>query len=216
MRSSQLVNEVSEWRNCVGVRKSIGEIVPQGDPELSTGPLQAHEGIPTAPPQVTSGPATDLAFLDGIAKIPFTPIGVQHNVWPVQYQEQLRFVALDPPECLVQGLKARLDSEEGIKASLQVNFLLRRRMLFVGLQVSIQLPELTAHLGELLPVCRVEGNKPVNESLGMNPTQAMTQDLELPGIVAYDGQLLREARVQHTAQQGALGGNAAMPLLGNL
>jgi hypothetical protein len=71
----------------VGVGYSISEIVPKGDPELSTGPLQAHEGIPTASPQVTSGPATDLAFLDGIAKIPFTPIGVQHNVWPVQHQE---------------------------------------------------------------------------------------------------------------------------------
>ena len=103
VRSRLLLNEVREWRNCVGVRESIGEIAPKGDPELSTGPLQAHEGIPTASPQVTSGPATDLAFLDGIAKIPFTPIGVQHNVWPVQYQKQLRFIALDPPECLVQG-----------------------------------------------------------------------------------------------------------------
>jgi len=88
-------------------------------------------------------------------------------------------------------------------------------MRFVGLEIGIQLPELTAHRGELLPVCRVEGNKLMDEPLGMNPTQAMTQDLELPGIVADYGQLLREAMVQHTAQQGALGGNAAMPLLGD-
>ena len=76
VRSSPLLNEVREWRNRVGVGYSISEILPKGDPELSTRPLQAHEGISTAPPKVTSGPTTDLAFLDGIAKIPFTPIGV--------------------------------------------------------------------------------------------------------------------------------------------
>ena len=141
---------------------------------------------------------------------------MQHNVWPVQYQKQLRFVALDPPECLVQGLKTRLGGEEDIKAGFQLGFLLGRRMRFVGLQVGIQLPELTAHRGELLPVCRVERNERVNESLGMNPTQAMAQDLELPSIVADYGQVFGEAMVQHTAQQGAFGGNAAMPLLDNL
>jgi hypothetical protein len=55
----------------------------------------------------------------------------------------------------------------------------------------------------------------VNESLGMSPTQAMTQDLELPRIVADYRQVFGEAMVQHTAQQGTLGGNAAMPLRGN-
>jgi hypothetical protein len=64
-------------------------------------------------------------------------------------------------------------------------------------------------------VRRVEGTERVDEPLGMNPTQAMTQDLELPGIVAYYGQVLGEAIVRHTAQQGALGGNATMPLLAN-
>src|SRR5919204_5150292 len=113
---------------------------------------------------------------------------------------------MDPSKCLVQGLKARLGGEEGIKASFQVDFLRRRRMRFIGLEIGIQLPELTAHRGKLLPVCRVERNKRVDEPLSMNPTQAVTQDLELPGIVADDGQVLREAMVQHTAQQGALGG----------
>src|ERR671925_1678256 len=122
---------------------------------------------------------------------------------------------MGPSTCLVQGLKARLGGEEGIKASFQVDFLRRRRMRLVGLEIGLQLPELTAHRGELLPVCRVEGNKLVDEPLGMNPTQAMAQDLELPRIVADDGQLLGEAMVQHTAQQGALGSNATMPLLGD-
>jgi hypothetical protein len=36
-------------------------------------------------------------------------------------------------------------------------------------------------------VRRVEGNERVDEPLGMNPTQTMTQDLELPGIVANYG-----------------------------
>src|SRR5918992_5375891 len=107
---------------------------------------------------------------------------------------------MDPPQCLIQDLKARLGGEEGIKASFQVDFLLRRRMRSVGPEIGIQLPELTAHRGKLLPVCRVEGNKRVDEPLGMNPTQAMTQDLELPSIVADYGQVLREAMVQHTAQ----------------
>jgi hypothetical protein len=106
VRSRLLLNEVREWWNRVGMGYLIGQVLPKGDPELSTCPLQAHEGISTASPQVTSGPATDLAFLDGIAKISFTPIGVQHNVGPVQHQEQLRFVAMDPLEGLVQGLKA--------------------------------------------------------------------------------------------------------------
>ena len=60
-------------------------------------------------------------------------------------------------------------------------------MRFVGLEIGIQLPELTAHRGEPLPVGRVEGNERVDEPLGMNPTQAMTQDLELPSIVADYG-----------------------------
>src|ERR671922_1673446 len=138
VRSRPLLNEVSEGRNGIDVGYSIVQVLPKGDPELSTRPLQAHESIPTAPPQVTSGPATDLAFLDGIAQIPFTPIGVQHNVWPVQYQQQLRFVAPDPPEGLIQGLKARWGSEEDIKASFQIDFVLRRRMRFVGLEIGIQ------------------------------------------------------------------------------
>jgi hypothetical protein len=74
-------------------------------------------------------------------------------------------------------------------------------MRFVGLQVGIQFPKLIAHLGEFLPVRRVEGNEGVDESLSMNPTQAMTQDIELPGIVALlSGQVFGEAMVQHTGQ----------------
>jgi hypothetical protein len=67
-------------------------------------------------------------------------------------------------------------------------------MRFVGLEIGIQLPELTAHRGKLLPVCRVEGNERVDEPLGMNPTQAMTQDLELPGIVADYGLFIVEEK----------------------
>jgi hypothetical protein len=63
VRSSPLLNEVREWRNRVGMGYSIGQVLPKGDPELSTGPLQAHEGIPTASPQVAAGTAADLSFV---------------------------------------------------------------------------------------------------------------------------------------------------------
>jgi hypothetical protein len=53
IRSRLLLNEVREWRNRVDVGYSIGQVLPKGDSELSTGPLQAHEGIPTASPPST-------------------------------------------------------------------------------------------------------------------------------------------------------------------
>jgi hypothetical protein len=70
VRSSPLLNEAREWWNRVGMGYSIGQVLPKGDPELSTGPLQAHEGISTASPQVTSGPAKNCAILHGKQNIP--------------------------------------------------------------------------------------------------------------------------------------------------
>jgi hypothetical protein len=73
---SPLPDEVGQWRNPLRVGDPIGEVVPKGNPELSTGLLSAHKGISTASPQVAAGATADLALLHRIAQGLLAAIGM--------------------------------------------------------------------------------------------------------------------------------------------
>ena len=85
--------------------------------------------------------------------------------------------------------------------------------LLTSFEVSIQRPNLTPHLVNRLAARLVQGNELMDKPFSMDPTQPMPQHVKLPGIVAHDRQVRRDAMVQHTAQQGTLGGNPTMMLL---
>lgn len=57
------------------------------------------------------------------------------------------------------------------------------------------------------------GHQLVEGAVRMNPTKAMLEDIELPGIITDNPQVFRDAVVEYAAQKGALGGYLAMSMI---
>jgi hypothetical protein len=74
-------------REKMGAREAILEIVPERQPQLLAGLLQAEERIPCRPPRVASGGRTNFAFLDIVANVIRAQVIVQRDVRAFQHQE---------------------------------------------------------------------------------------------------------------------------------
>ena len=166
---------------------TVGEVLPKRDPQLSAGFLEAGEGIPAAASRIAAGPTADLVFLDVIADIRLTAVGVKRDIGVVQNQQEFGLIAMDSLEGLVEGLKARSLGKDRIEAGLEFLFVFRLGVRFVGLEFGIERPDLITDRRNILSVGLIEGNPLVDEALGMDPAQAMEQDIELPGVITDDG-----------------------------
>lgn len=76
---------------------------------------------------------------------------------------------MEPFEHLIERLKAGLGGEDLIKAPVKLRFFLRRRGLFVLLQVRLEVPDLGADRLLVLPMLLIEWDELVNEPFGMDP-----------------------------------------------
>src|SRR3990170_1390343 len=99
-------NELRQGSNRARAAEPVVEELPEGDPQLPAGLLQTREGISTAAPELAAGAPADLALLDVLADVPLTGVVVQRDVGPVEHQQQLRLVVVQPLERLVQRREA--------------------------------------------------------------------------------------------------------------
>ena len=165
---------------------TVGEVLPKRDPQLSASFLEAGEGIPAAASRIAAGTTADLVFLDVIADIRLTAVGVKRDIGVVQNQQEFGLIAMDS----LEGLKTRSLGKDRIEAGLEfLFFVFRLGVRFVGLEFGIERPDLITDRRNILSVGLIEGNPLVDEALGMDPAQAMEQDIELPGVITDDGKL---------------------------
>lgn len=73
-------DESWQRREEMGMREAILQIVPEGEPQLLTGLLQAEEGVPGRPARFAAGGRTDLAFLDVVTNVILAEVIVQRNL----------------------------------------------------------------------------------------------------------------------------------------
>jgi hypothetical protein len=76
---------------------------------------------------------------------------------------------------------------------VELRFFLRRRGLFVLLQVRLEVPDLGADRLLVLPMLLIEWDELVNETFGMDKAKPVRQDIELTGIVTDDSERLGNA-----------------------
>ena len=69
-----LANKVCEERDLPATGHSVQKVLPKGDVKLSTGLLETGKGVSAATPNVVTGRAADLAFLDILTDVSLTQV----------------------------------------------------------------------------------------------------------------------------------------------
>lgn len=128
-----------------------------------------------------------------------------------QHQEQLRLVAVESLERLVEGFKDGALSKKGVETGFEVGNAERIRVRPVVLEIGVQVPKLFPDLFNRFPMPLVARDQFVDQAFGMNPAQAMLEHRELAGAIADDRQVSAQTLLQQTPEQGALGGNPTLP-----
>jgi len=124
--------------------EAILEIVPEGDPQLLAGLLQAQERIPSGSPRLASGGSANLAFLHIVANVILAKIVVERDFRSLKYQEQLLFVFVDALEGKIEGLETRSLGENGVKPISQSELFFFTGSQLEGLELLIEPPDLVA------------------------------------------------------------------------
>ena len=66
-------------------------------------------------------------------------------------------------------------------------------MDFVALDIRVELPDLFPNPVHGLLMVLIERGQPIDDPLGMDPTQGMIKNIELTGIVTHDHQIARDS-----------------------
>ena len=119
---------------------------------------------------------------------------------------------------LQNAVDARIEGpvlDQSNKTRFQYGPLGRVGLCVIGLQVLVELPNLTTHFLDVLAVRVVVRHQLAQRSLGVNPAASMHEDDELRGPIAEHHQIRRDATGDQAAQQCSLRGHAHMPFVGN-
>src|SRR5450631_177817 len=134
-------NQFSQGRDIVETPYSILKITPEGYAELPTGRLQAEKRIPAAPAQVASRPRADLPLLDVLPDVILRQVVVQRNLRMFENQQQLRLLAVNLLQFLIQLRPTRLLQKQSVEVVFQASTPLRRRRFSIGLQSLVVVPD---------------------------------------------------------------------------
>src|ERR1700724_1048864 len=114
---------------------------------------------------------------------------------------------MKPCEQTVEGDESGLAREDAVEACPQGSLALPARISAIGFEVAIERPDQFTNAGLRFALLIGEGIECVNETLGMNPAQAMLADIELTGGITDDHRVGQKAMRYDAAPQGSFGGN---------
>jgi len=80
-------DEKRQRREVIVSSEAILEIVPEGDPQLLAGFLQAEERIPSSTSRLTSGRSANLAFLHIVTNIILAEVVVERDFRALKHQQ---------------------------------------------------------------------------------------------------------------------------------
>ena len=188
---------------------SLGaKVVPEGDAELSTSLGEPEECIAAVATAVAVGSPADVAFGPLAADVVFRAIGVQRNFRVIEHHQQFVLVGVQPMQQVIKGDEACAPLKDAIEARPHFTASTPRRRQPVGLLVGIEPPDQSADmlLGDTLLVSK--GLQFVHQAFGVNPTESVLADIELPRGVTDHHRLAQEPMGIDCPPQRPLGGDA--------
>jgi len=129
-----------------------------------------------------------------------------------QHPQQFGLVALEAVQDLIERFAGGFRGAQRLEAGGDPVFGRRVGMPAAGLQVPIQEPDLLPHPGDGAPVRLIQGHQVRQGPLGMDPAQAVHEQVQLAGIVADQTDVEVEALRGQTADQGPFGGRRPGPV----
>lgn len=169
--------------------EAVAKEPPEGDALFLAGFFQADKCVPTSSPVFRPGGATDLSFDDIFPDVAFTQIVVERDIGSLQYKKQLLFVARQAFERLIQRGERGPGPAQLIEMGLDRLLQVRISIALVAFEIRVDLPDLAVDPVELFGVDVVQWQYALKDPLGMDPTQGVQKDIELPGIVTDDDQV---------------------------
>jgi hypothetical protein len=100
---------------CAWDSEPCAEVVAKIDAELGAGLGEGEEGVATVATDIAAGAAADFASGDVAADVILRSVGVQRNLWSVEYHQQFGLVGMKPREQTVEGDEAGLAREDAIE-----------------------------------------------------------------------------------------------------
>jgi len=133
---------------------------------------------------------------------------VQRNFRVIEHHQQFVFVGVQPLKQAVKGDEACAPLKDAIEARSHFTASTPRRREPVGLQVGVEPPDQPADilLGDTLLVS--ERLQFVHQALGVDPTESVLADVELPRVVTDHHRLAQEPMGIDRPPQRPLGGYA--------
>ena len=125
----------------------------------------------------------------------------------VEHHQQLGLFRVQACEQTVERDEPSLKREDAIKPRSQDGLASLTWTAAVSLEGAIVLPDQVSDAALGLTVLVREGVKLVNQTLGMDPAQAVLADIELTGIVADNHGVGKKPMGFHTAPQCTLSGD---------
>ncbi len=177
---------------------------------FATGFLQTCKRIPAFSSRFAASAATDFSFFNVIPDISFAEVVVKGNSGLVQYSEQLLLVVPQTLQRLVERRITGLGATKLFKPGAYLFGLSGLRIEFVVLDISVELPELFSDPIDGLLMALIERDEPIDDALGMDPTQSMVKHIELTRIVTHDDKLAGDALCQKSPDEGTFSDDFSM------
>jgi len=151
-------HEVRQSEDFVLSAYAIPKIPPEGYAQLSTSLLQADKRVAAAPAQFAPRAGANLPLLRPLPDVVLREVVVQRNLRPLQDQQEIIPLLVNPPQGLVQIRKAGPPPEQPVEVPLQGGLAPRRRRFPVGPQTLVILPHGIADALDRLLFSRVQRN----------------------------------------------------------
>ena len=111
-------------------------------------------------------------------------VGVQRDFGSVEHHQQLGPVGVEPHEQSIERDEAGFALEDAVEPRPQGSVALFGRGATIRLEITIEGPDQVTHGGLDGAVLLGKGVELVDQTLAMNPAQAVLADIELTGVIA--------------------------------
>ena len=166
--------------------ETVAKVVEERDFELGAGLGEAEHDVSGDASFFADRPAGDFSLGDDGANVVFAGVGVEGNFRPLEHAQQLVLVGVEALEEPVERGVSGSAFEDAVEAGREFGGALWAGGELERLELPIEPPDHSPRDvdGVALPV--VGGNELVDEALGVNPTQSVVADAELPGVIGED------------------------------
>jgi hypothetical protein len=171
----------------------FAKVMPKRQAKLLAGLHQSEHAVARQPAIAADRPARDFPLDDKPTQISLRRIGVEGDFRPLENPEQLRLATPQPNQQFVEITVTGADRKNPVEARLQALGHGWVRPSSIGFESLVKVPNQLAHGLDVLHLAGCSRHQFLQEPFGMDPTQGMSADTKLPGIVGDDHRVSNEA-----------------------